>query len=111
MTRIRATKQARILCTFLFALQVSFAVRAADATGTRNTAGRLTPIVDFTLRTGTNRPISSATAKAFGLGDDKLPAMQVGILPVEVTEVRFFGVSTRNTNDLFVALIDKDTRS
>ena len=47
----------------------------ADLTDTNVThvkIDRLAPIVDFTLQKGTNWHIGPATAKAFGLGDEKI---------------------------------------
>lgn len=71
---------------------------------------KLSPIVDFTLKNGTNRPIGQVTAKAFGLGEEKIPATQLILSRKGETLVHFFAVSARNTNDLFVALIDQATR-
>jgi ankyrin repeat protein len=86
----------------------------ADLTDTNATyvkIERLAPIVDFTLQKGTNRPVGPATAKAFGLGDEKIPATQLILSRKEDTRVHFFGVSARYSNDLFVACIDQKTRS
>jgi ankyrin repeat protein len=88
-----------------------------DATQTNGAAGfdtnaasaeseRLATVVDFTLQKGTNRPIRAATAKAFGLGDEKIPATQLILSRKEDTLIHLFGVSTLNTNDLFVARVD-----
>ena len=77
-----------------------------------NVAGdQIAAVADFTLQKGTNRPISSATAKAFGLGDEKLPATQIMLARKGETTLHFFGVSARNTNDLFVARVDRNTRA
>ena len=92
-------------------MQLSLIGWAEGSTNRVVGTGRLASIVDFTFRAGTNRPLLSATAKALGLGEEKLPAMQVGFLPPGETHIRAFGVSLHNTNDLFVALIDKETRS
>ncbi len=84
-----------------------------DLTGT-NAANimdeRLALVVDFTLRKGTNRPISSATAKAFGLGDEKIPVIQIVLARKGEAAFQVFGVSAQNSNDLFVARIDRNTR-
>jgi ankyrin repeat protein len=93
-----------------------------DATQTNKAAGfdtnaattdseRLASIVDFTLKNGTNRPIGPVTAKAFGLGEEKIPATQILLGQKEDALVHQFGVSARNTNDLLVARIDRNTRS
>jgi len=87
-------------------MQLSFIGRAEDSTNSTAGTGRLSSIVDFTIKTGTNRPILSATAKALGLGEQELPAIQVGFLPPGETHIRLFGVSLNNTNDLFVGLAD-----
>src|SRR6266849_7060746 len=111
MTCIKTFKPAGFLCAFLVALHLIFAARAENATGGESARGRLVPIVDFTLQKGTNKPISVATAKALGFSEEMLPATQAAFLLPGETQVHAFGVSSRNTNDLFVALIDKDTRS
>jgi len=72
---------------------------------------RLAPIVDFTLKNGTNRPIGPAAAKAFGLGEEKIPAMQLILGQKDDPLVHQFGVSARNTNDVLVARIDRNTHS
>lgn len=85
----------------------------ADLTDTNATyvkIERLAPIVDFTLQKGTNRPVGPATAKAFGLGDEKIPATQLILSRKEDARVHFFGVSAQNSNDLFIACIDQKTR-
>ncbi|HXR03674.1 MAG TPA: ankyrin repeat domain-containing protein [Verrucomicrobiae bacterium] len=71
---------------------------------------RIISIVDFTLKKGTNRPVGPATVKAFGLGDEKIPATQLILSRKGETLVYFFGVSAQNSNDLFVACIDQKTR-
>jgi len=85
--------------------------QAQEPTHAQAATGRLSPIIDFTFREGTNRPIGPATAKALGLGEEKIPAIQAAILLPGESQIRAFGVSLKNTNDLFVALIDKVTRS
>ena len=72
---------------------------------------RLAPVVDFTLQHGTNRPISQAAARVFGLGDEKIPATQLILSRKDDTLVHQFGVSARNTNDLLVARVDRKTRT
>ena len=72
---------------------------------------RLASIVDFTLQNGTNRPIRAATAKAFGLGDEKIPATQIILGQKGEALVHFFGVSALNTNDLFVARADQNKQT
>ena len=72
---------------------------------------RLTPIVDFTLQNGTNRPISLVAAKALGLGNEKIPAMQILIGSKDDPVVHQFGVSTQNTNDILVARVNRNTRT
>lgn len=86
----------------------------ADLTNTNATyvkIDRLSPLVDYTIQKGTNRPVGRATAKAFGLGDEKIPATQLILSRKEDALVHFFGISTQNTNDLFVACIDQKTHS
>jgi ankyrin repeat protein len=86
----------------------------ADLTDTNATyvkIDRLSPIVDFTLKYGTNRPIGLVTAKAFGLGEEKIPATQLILSGKEDPLVHQFGVSARNTNDLLVARVDRKTRT
>lgn len=111
MTGIKTIKATRHLWALLLAMHLALIGRAEDSTNSVASTERLGTIVEFTLRAGTNRPISSATAKALGLGEEKLPAIQVGFLPPGETHICAFGVSLHNTNDLFVALIDKETRS
>ena len=72
---------------------------------------RLAPIIDFTLQNGTNRPIRAATAKAFGLGDEKIPATQIMLGQKGEALVHLFGVSMLNTNDLFVARADQNKQT
>ena len=86
----------------------------ADLTDTNATyvrIDRLSPIVDYTLHNGTNRPVSSRTAKALGLGDKEIPAIQIILGKKGESLVHFFGVSSQDSNDLFVAHIDKNTRA
>jgi Ankyrin repeats (many copies) len=86
----------------------------ADLTDTNATyvkIDRLTPLVDFTLQNGTNRPIGPITAKALGLGNEKIPATQLTLSGKEDPLVHQFGVSARNTNDLLVARVDQKTRT
>jgi hypothetical protein len=83
---------------------------AENLTGTNTTSSRLASIIDYTLLKGTNRPILGTTAKALGLGDEKIPATQVGLLLKDDTQIHIFGVSRLNTNDLFIGRIDKNTR-
>ena len=86
----------------------------ADLTDTNATyvkIDRLAPIVDFTLQHGTNRPVSSRTAKVLGLGDKEIPAIQIVLGKKGEPMVHFFGVSSRDSDDLFVAHIDKNTRA
>src|SRR4051794_17507626 len=71
----------------------------------------LTPLVEYTLRSGTNRPIAGSTAKAFGLGEEPIPATQIILAQKDETLVHFFGVSAQNTNDLFIARIDRKIRT
>jgi ankyrin repeat protein len=80
-------------------------------TNTATDSERLAPIVDFTLKNGTSRPIRTATAKAFGLGDEKIPATQLILSRKEDALVHLFGVSTLNTNDLFVARVDRNKQT
>jgi ankyrin repeat protein len=47
---------------------------------------------------------------AFGLGNEKIPATQLILSRKEDALVHFFGVSARNSNDLFVACIDQKAR-
>jgi len=88
--------------------------RVADLSDTNEVSAdseRLDSIVEFTLKNGTNRPVGPATAKAFGLGDEKIPATQIILGRKDETLVHFFGVSMRNTNDFFIACIDQKTRN
>lgn len=65
---------------------------------------------DYTLRKGTNHPLLAATAKVLGLGEEKIPALQLIIGNKEGGPIHCFAVSMRNSNDLFVAQIDRITR-
>src|SRR5438093_217533 len=98
-------------CAILFSMAFALTGYPIDQVGRNEPIERLAPMVDFTLQKGTNRPVSSATAKALGLGEDKIPATQVGFLPKGETLIRVFGVSAKNTNDLFIALIDNETHT
>ena len=71
----------------------------------------LAPVVEYTLRNGTNRPIAGSTAKAVGLGEETIPATQIVLAQEDENLVHFFGVSARDTNDLFIARIDRKTRT
>src|SRR4051812_30031300 len=102
MTGIHMIKVSGFLCMLLSGICLADVSQAED---------RLGPVVDLTLQKDTNKPISSATAKAFGLGDGEVPAMQLWFLPSKETQVRFFGMSLRNTNDLLMSLVDKNTRT
>lgn len=84
---------------------------SADTNATYVKIDRLSPVVDFTLQHGTNSPVSVRTAKALGIGDKEIPATQIILGKVDEPTVHFFGVSSRNSNDLFVARIDKNTRT
>jgi ankyrin repeat protein len=68
-------------------------------------------LVKFTLRSGTNRPVGSNTANAFGLGTAPIPAMQIALGSKENPLIGMFGISRVNSNDLFFAQIDRNTRS
>lgn len=72
---------------------------------------RLAPIIDFTLQNGTNRSIGPKTAKALGLGTQKIPTMQILIGSKDDPIIHQFGVSLQNTNDLIVARIDLKTHT
>lgn len=72
---------------------------------------RLSPIVDYTLQNGTNLPIGPVTAKAFGLGDKKIPTTGIIIGQKGETLVHAFRVSALNTNDLFVARVDRNKQT
>jgi ankyrin repeat protein len=91
--------------------QTNAALGLSDTNTASGDGDRLEPIVDFTLQNGTSRPVGQATAKAFGLGEEKIPATQLILSRKEDTLVHFFGVSTGNTNDLFIACIDRNTRN
>jgi ankyrin repeat protein len=82
-----------------------------DTNATYVKIDRLAPIVDFTLQKGTNWHVGPVTAKAFGLGDEKIPATLLILSGKEDALVHQFGVSARNTNDLFVARVDRNTRN
>jgi ankyrin repeat protein len=71
---------------------------------------RIAALIDYTVREGTNRPISIATTKALGLGEKELPAMQLILGHKDKAPVHLFGFSTRNTNDVLVGVIDRNTR-
>jgi ankyrin repeat protein len=84
-----------------------------DATSTNAlTAGndRLASVVEFTLRSGTNQSVGPLTAKAFGLGDERIPTMQIVLGQKEEPVVHLFAISARNSNDLFVGRINRNTR-
>jgi ankyrin repeat protein len=72
---------------------------------------RLAPIVDYTFQNGTNRAIGPITAKALGLGKEKIPSMQILVGLADHTVVYQFGVSLQNSNDILVARINRETRS
>ena len=67
-------------------------------------------LVKFALHSGTSRPVSSNTARAFGLGTDPIPATQFAFGSKENPLVIMFGISQVNSNDLFFAQIDQSTR-
>jgi uncharacterized protein len=69
---------------------------------------RLNPIVDYTLQNGTNRPIGPLTAKALGLGTNKIPVTTILLGKQDESVVHLFGVSAQNTNDLFVIRVDRE---
>ena len=72
---------------------------------------RLAPIVDFTFQNGTNRSIGPVTAKALGLGNEKIPSMQILVGPADHSVIYQFGVSLQNSNDILVAHINRETRT
>jgi Ankyrin repeats (many copies) len=72
---------------------------------------RLAPIVDFTFQNGTNRFIGPVTAKALGLGTEKIPSMQILADSRDHSTIYQFGVSLQNSNDILVARINRETRS
>jgi hypothetical protein len=79
--------------------------------GTNNVPDeRIAALIDYTVRKGTNRPVSIATSKALGLGEKEVPTMQLILAHNDGGPVHCFGFSTRNTNDVLVAVIDRDTR-
>jgi ankyrin repeat protein len=67
-------------------------------------------LIKFALRSGANRPVSSNTARAFGLGTDPIPATQLALGSKENPLVTMFGISRVNSNDLFFAQIDQIKR-
>jgi ankyrin repeat protein len=72
---------------------------------------RLAPIVDYTFQNGTNRAIGPVTAKALGLGKEKIPSMQILVGLGDHTTVYQFGVSLQNSNDILVARVNRETRT
>jgi len=73
------TKHRCFICACLLLTALSFTARAADSAGTNAINNQLAPVIEFTLKSGTNRPISAATAKALGLGNEKLLLRQIGL--------------------------------
>jgi ankyrin repeat protein len=67
-------------------------------------------LIKFTLRAGTNRPVGSNTASAFGLGPGPIPAMQIALGSPDNPLIKMFGISQVNSNDLFFAQIDRVSR-
>jgi ankyrin repeat protein len=67
-------------------------------------------LIKFTMRSGSNRPISSNAASAFALGSSPIPAVQIALGSKETSLVSIFSVSQVNSNDLFFAQIDQNTR-
>lgn len=72
---------------------------------------RLAPLVAFTFQNGTNRYIGPVTAKALGLGNEKIPSMQILASSADDSTLYQFGVSVQNTNDILVARINRKTRT
>jgi len=72
---------------------------------------RLAPIIDYTFQNGTNRYIGPVTAKALGLGKEKILSMQILVGLADHSTVYQFGVSLQNSNDILVARINRETRT
>ena len=71
---------------------------------------RLAPLVAFTFQNGTNRYIGPVTAKALGLGNEKIPSMQILAGSADDSTLYQFGVSLQNTNDILVARVNREAR-
>jgi len=82
-----------------------------DYLSTGSPADRLATVVDFTMKSGTNRPVRAATAIALGLGSHTIPAIQIALGSPNQPLVHMFGVSSVNSNDLFIARIDRTART
>lgn len=108
---MKSFKGAGFFCALLVGLHVALGAPGEITTNDTAAPNRLASIVSFTFQKGTNKPISAATSRALGIGDEAVPSTQVAILFPGETQVHGFGVSSRNTNDLTVSLIDKNTRS
>jgi len=75
------------------------------------TTEQLASVVELTLRTGTNQSVGPLTAKAFGLGEERIPTMQIVLAQEDDPFAHVFVVSTRNSNDLFVIRVERSTRN